>query len=591
MEYRLDYILRESNLGVSYLSALTSHTAYWTNYDVAYFVLTQIFPEFENNDSNFYSEKSYSNYPQNCQQDSQYNYENQSYNQYNDPNFRGNERGNFSNQSQVDGRMQGVSHAAQGPHFNQPPPPRFPPHNYQNMPDYSHQYPPNAGPQNYSESDQQNYLVQHPPGHPQQYSQPPYETQPVVQRPQNYQQPPNYLPSQQNQRHPTPPPSQSCQQPVQYHQPPQNYSQQQNYSQDQASFQNYPVQPQLSQHQNPQTSHQAAGPPKSVQTKTGFFDKITDDKKIQGAASPTKSTKSFFPSFNLSSLTSPVKNLSNSLSNISNQMTNIGNSAKDNVGSSNVNPPGRLQTNFLGNTGQNKAMSSNSAQPTRTQSPQVQYNQGQFGQYQSVSSGPNQLYNQNSPQSIRSTSPYEVHSMGVRSGSPVSLQNRCSPMQYGPIETPVGAIKPKTIRLQPKVPVYEQKGILSHDSTNVSNKTRCVSPLGQSRVVCSGSRSALPTSYGGLPLGGRSLSSGNLRNSTLVCGTYPGSRSNYNYLGQSGYLSHSGLDRRTMSRPNLSSTGSTCLGSGLGMSSLVYNSPYTGSRNFLSREYSGSSSR
>jgi hypothetical protein len=40
---RLDYVLRDTNLGGSYLSALTSHTAYWSNYDVAYFVLTRLF--------------------------------------------------------------------------------------------------------------------------------------------------------------------------------------------------------------------------------------------------------------------------------------------------------------------------------------------------------------------------------------------------------------------------------------------------------------------------------------------------------------------------------------------------------------------
>jgi hypothetical protein len=45
--HRLDYVLRETNLGGSYLSALTSHTAYWNNYDVAYFVLTRLFPDLE----------------------------------------------------------------------------------------------------------------------------------------------------------------------------------------------------------------------------------------------------------------------------------------------------------------------------------------------------------------------------------------------------------------------------------------------------------------------------------------------------------------------------------------------------------------
>ncbi|XP_021941113.1 phospholipase DDHD1-like isoform X2 [Zootermopsis nevadensis] len=44
---RLDYVLRETNLAGSYFSALTSHTAYWNNYDVAYFVLTRLFPDLE----------------------------------------------------------------------------------------------------------------------------------------------------------------------------------------------------------------------------------------------------------------------------------------------------------------------------------------------------------------------------------------------------------------------------------------------------------------------------------------------------------------------------------------------------------------
>lgn len=268
-------------------------------------------------------------------------------------------------------------------------------------------------------------------------------------------------------------------------------------------------------------------------------------------------------------------------------MTNIG-SGKDNVGSNSGNVQTRSPVGLLGNINQSKNTSPNYAQPNRTQSPQVQYSQGQFGQYQQGSPGPNQLLNQNLQQSIRSSSPYE--SMGIRSGSPVSLHNRCSPMQYGPIETPVGAIKPKTIRLQPKVPNYDQKVQFGHESTNISAKTRCVSPLGQSRVVCSGSRSSLPGSYG-FPLGGRSLSSGNLRNSTLVSGTYPGSRSNYSYLNQPSYITHSGLDRRTMSRPNLSTTGNSYIGSGVGTSSLLYNSPFGGSRTYLNREYSGPSSR
>lgn len=47
LQHRLDFVLRETNLGGSYLSALTSHTAYWSNYDVAYFVLTRLFPDLE----------------------------------------------------------------------------------------------------------------------------------------------------------------------------------------------------------------------------------------------------------------------------------------------------------------------------------------------------------------------------------------------------------------------------------------------------------------------------------------------------------------------------------------------------------------
>ncbi|XP_049941476.1 phospholipase DDHD1-like isoform X1 [Schistocerca serialis cubense] len=51
LPHRLDYLLRETNLGGSYLSALTSHTAYWSNYDVAYFVLTRLFPHLEEEDA------------------------------------------------------------------------------------------------------------------------------------------------------------------------------------------------------------------------------------------------------------------------------------------------------------------------------------------------------------------------------------------------------------------------------------------------------------------------------------------------------------------------------------------------------------
>ncbi|RZF32862.1 hypothetical protein LSTR_LSTR009977 [Laodelphax striatellus] len=47
LEHRLDYVLRSSGVGISYWSAMTSHTGYWNNPDVAYFILTQIFPNLE----------------------------------------------------------------------------------------------------------------------------------------------------------------------------------------------------------------------------------------------------------------------------------------------------------------------------------------------------------------------------------------------------------------------------------------------------------------------------------------------------------------------------------------------------------------
>ena len=36
----MDYILRE--MGNTYIAAVTSHTAYWSNPDVAYFVLCKV---------------------------------------------------------------------------------------------------------------------------------------------------------------------------------------------------------------------------------------------------------------------------------------------------------------------------------------------------------------------------------------------------------------------------------------------------------------------------------------------------------------------------------------------------------------------
>ncbi|XP_043788477.1 phospholipase DDHD1-like isoform X2 [Apis laboriosa] len=43
---RLDYVLRAS-LGRNYFYTLAAHTTYWSNYDVAYFVLTRLFPALE----------------------------------------------------------------------------------------------------------------------------------------------------------------------------------------------------------------------------------------------------------------------------------------------------------------------------------------------------------------------------------------------------------------------------------------------------------------------------------------------------------------------------------------------------------------
>ncbi|XP_018308594.1 phospholipase DDHD1 isoform X2 [Mycetomoellerius zeteki] len=44
---RLDYVLRPIGLGRNYLYTVAAHTAYWNNYDVAYFVLTRLFPTLE----------------------------------------------------------------------------------------------------------------------------------------------------------------------------------------------------------------------------------------------------------------------------------------------------------------------------------------------------------------------------------------------------------------------------------------------------------------------------------------------------------------------------------------------------------------
>ena len=45
LAYRMDYCVRES--GNSYIAAVTSHTSYWANKDISFFVLTKLFPELE----------------------------------------------------------------------------------------------------------------------------------------------------------------------------------------------------------------------------------------------------------------------------------------------------------------------------------------------------------------------------------------------------------------------------------------------------------------------------------------------------------------------------------------------------------------
>lgn len=47
LSQRLDYVLRAVGLGRNYLYTVAAHTRYWNNYDVAYFVLTRLFPTLE----------------------------------------------------------------------------------------------------------------------------------------------------------------------------------------------------------------------------------------------------------------------------------------------------------------------------------------------------------------------------------------------------------------------------------------------------------------------------------------------------------------------------------------------------------------
>ena len=47
LPYRLDYQLREAGMAQAYIAALTAHTSYWTDCDVALFILSYVFPEYE----------------------------------------------------------------------------------------------------------------------------------------------------------------------------------------------------------------------------------------------------------------------------------------------------------------------------------------------------------------------------------------------------------------------------------------------------------------------------------------------------------------------------------------------------------------
>ena len=44
---RIDFVLREGSMESSYISALTSHTSYWTNLDIAHFLLTILYPDLQ----------------------------------------------------------------------------------------------------------------------------------------------------------------------------------------------------------------------------------------------------------------------------------------------------------------------------------------------------------------------------------------------------------------------------------------------------------------------------------------------------------------------------------------------------------------
>lgn len=44
---RTDFVLREGSMENSYISAITSHTSYWTNYDVSHFLLSILYPDMQ----------------------------------------------------------------------------------------------------------------------------------------------------------------------------------------------------------------------------------------------------------------------------------------------------------------------------------------------------------------------------------------------------------------------------------------------------------------------------------------------------------------------------------------------------------------
>ncbi|XP_045109954.1 phospholipase DDHD1-like isoform X2 [Portunus trituberculatus] len=44
---RMDFVLREGSMENSYISAITSHTSYWTNYDVSHFILSVLYPDLQ----------------------------------------------------------------------------------------------------------------------------------------------------------------------------------------------------------------------------------------------------------------------------------------------------------------------------------------------------------------------------------------------------------------------------------------------------------------------------------------------------------------------------------------------------------------